>query len=37
MIIDDIPPSESVSMGVYAERWGFDSLWFSDHMVDTGG
>jgi phthiodiolone/phenolphthiodiolone dimycocerosates ketoreductase len=37
MIIDDIPPSESVSMGAYAERWGFDSLWFSDHMVDTGG
>jgi phthiodiolone/phenolphthiodiolone dimycocerosates ketoreductase len=37
MIIDDISPSDSVRMGIYAEERGFESLWFSDHMVDTGG
>jgi phthiodiolone/phenolphthiodiolone dimycocerosates ketoreductase len=36
-IIDDISPSKSVELGVRAEELGFESLWFSDHLIDTGG
>ncbi len=36
-IIDDISPSDSLERGIKAERLGFDSLWFSDHLMDTGG
>jgi phthiodiolone/phenolphthiodiolone dimycocerosates ketoreductase len=36
-VIDDISPTESLQRGIRAERLGFDSLWFSDHLMDTGG
>jgi len=36
-IIDDISPMDSLARGVRAEKLGFDSLWFSDHLMDTGG
>ena len=36
-VIDDISPTDSLQRGVRAERLGFDSLWFSDHLMDTGG
>src|SRR5579864_6860338 len=36
-IIDDISPMDSLERGIKAEKLGFDSLWFSDHLMDTGG
>jgi phthiodiolone/phenolphthiodiolone dimycocerosates ketoreductase len=36
-VIDDISPSDSLERGIRAEKLGFDSLWFSDHLMDTGG
>ncbi len=36
-IIDDISPADSLERGIKAEKLGFDSLWFSDHLMDTGG
>ncbi|HXQ92444.1 MAG TPA: LLM class flavin-dependent oxidoreductase [Nitrososphaerales archaeon] len=36
-VIDDISPTDSLQRGIRAERLGFDSLWFSDHLMDTGG
>jgi phthiodiolone/phenolphthiodiolone dimycocerosates ketoreductase len=36
-VIDDISPVESLRRGITAERLGFQSLWFSDHLIDTGG
>lgn len=37
VVIDDISPRDSMERGVKAEKLGFDSLWFSDHLMDTGG
>ena len=37
LIIDDISPGDSLGRGIEAEKLGFDSLWFSDHLMDTGG
>lgn len=37
VVIDDISPAASLQRGVKAEKLGFDSLWFSDHLMDTGG
>lgn len=37
MTIDDIYPADSLEMAIRAEKLGFDSLWFSDHLIDTGG
>lgn len=37
VIIDDISPSDSLERGIRAEKLRFDSLWFSDHLMDTGG
>ena len=36
-VIDDISPAASLERGVKAEALGFNSLWFSDHLMDTGG
>jgi phthiodiolone/phenolphthiodiolone dimycocerosates ketoreductase len=36
-IIDDISPTDSLERGIKAEKLGFDCLWFSDHLMDTGG
>jgi phthiodiolone/phenolphthiodiolone dimycocerosates ketoreductase len=36
-IIDDVSPTESLEKGILAEKLGFHSLWFSDHLIDTGG
>ena len=36
-VIDDISPSDSLRMALRAEKLGFDSVWFSDHLMDTGG
>lgn len=36
-VIDDLSPSDSVRHAILAEKLGFESLWFSDHMVDAGG
>jgi phthiodiolone/phenolphthiodiolone dimycocerosates ketoreductase len=36
-IIDDVSPEDSLRRGILAEKLGFDSLWFSDHLIDTGG
>jgi alkanesulfonate monooxygenase SsuD/methylene tetrahydromethanopterin reductase-like flavin-dependent oxidoreductase (luciferase family) len=30
-------PNEAIDMGVLAEKLGFDSLWVTDHLIDTGG
>jgi len=37
IIVDDISPVDSLERGIRAEKLGFDSLWFSDHLMDTGG
>lgn len=37
VVIDDISPAASLERAIRAERLGFDSLWFSDHLMDTGG
>lgn len=36
-IIDDISPTDALERGIRAEKLGFASLWFSDHLMDTGG
>jgi alkanesulfonate monooxygenase SsuD/methylene tetrahydromethanopterin reductase-like flavin-dependent oxidoreductase (luciferase family) len=36
-IIDDVGAEDSLRRGVLAEKLGFESLWFSDHLIDTGG
>jgi phthiodiolone/phenolphthiodiolone dimycocerosates ketoreductase len=36
-IVDDISPMDSLERGIKAEKLGFGSLWFSDHLMDTGG
>jgi alkanesulfonate monooxygenase SsuD/methylene tetrahydromethanopterin reductase-like flavin-dependent oxidoreductase (luciferase family) len=35
--IDMVGPSDSIREGLLAEKLGFDSLWFTDHFIDTGG
>jgi phthiodiolone/phenolphthiodiolone dimycocerosates ketoreductase len=37
MIIDDVSPTESVNQSVLAEKLGFESVWFGDHLIDAGG
>src|SRR5712692_2078095 len=37
MIIGDVSPTESVEHAVLAEKLGFESVWFSDHLIDAGG
>ena len=36
-IIDDISPTDSLKRAILAEKLGFESLWFSDHLIDAGG
>ncbi|MDA4111612.1 MAG: LLM class flavin-dependent oxidoreductase [Thaumarchaeota archaeon] len=36
-IIDDISAPDSLRRGILAEKLGFESLWLSDHLMDTGG
>ena len=35
--IDMCGPKEAVELAVLAERLGYRSLWFPDHLIDTGG
>jgi len=37
LIICGPPPSESVRQGTLAEKYGFDSVWVPDHLVDLDG
>jgi alkanesulfonate monooxygenase SsuD/methylene tetrahydromethanopterin reductase-like flavin-dependent oxidoreductase (luciferase family) len=37
LIICGSPPSESVRQGILAEKYGFDSVWVPDHLVDMDG
>lgn len=37
LIICGPPPSESVRQGILAEKYGFDSIWIPDHLVDLDG
>ncbi len=36
-IIDDISPTDSLNRAILLEKLGFESLWFSDHLIDAGG
>ena len=36
-VIDDINARDSLKRGILAEELGFESLWFTDHLIDTGG
>ncbi len=36
-VIDDISTKDSVQRGILADKLGFESLWFTDHLIDTGG
>ncbi|MDA4131401.1 MAG: LLM class flavin-dependent oxidoreductase [Thaumarchaeota archaeon] len=36
-VMDDLSPRDALQRAIYAEKLGFESLWFSDHLIDTGG
>jgi len=35
--IDMLGPKDSVRKGVLSEKFGYDTLWFTDHLIDNGG
>src|SRR5438132_10866988 len=35
--IDMCGAKDAIRIGTLAEKLGYDSLWFADHFIDTGG
>jgi len=36
-VMDDLSAGDALQRAILAEKLGFESLWFSDHLIDTGG
>jgi phthiodiolone/phenolphthiodiolone dimycocerosates ketoreductase len=36
-VVASIGATEAIKFGLLAEKLGFDSLWITDHFIDTGG
>src|ERR1700680_3193546 len=36
-VMDDLSAGDALQKAILAEKLGFESLWFSDHLIDTGG
>jgi phthiodiolone/phenolphthiodiolone dimycocerosates ketoreductase len=36
-VMDDLSAGDALKRAILAEKLGFESLWFSDHLIDTGG
>jgi phthiodiolone/phenolphthiodiolone dimycocerosates ketoreductase len=36
-VMDDLSAGDALKRAILAEKLGFESLWFSDHLMDTGG